>query len=73
MVRYARTTRNLWRMTIFPIATIAENFSKSAGSCLWLIAFMPAHVSHSTWGLADHSAFVMLFISMGFAVLVQAI
>ena len=55
-------------LTIFPIATIAkDHFGKStAVIAAWLISFMPAHVSHSTWALADHDAFVMLFISMGF-------
>ncbi len=54
-------------LTIFPIATIAkDHFGKSTGViAAWLISFMPAHVSHSTWALADHDAFVMLFISLG--------
>ena len=54
-------------LTIFPIATIAkDHFGKStAVIAAWLISFMPAHVSHSTWALADHDAFVMLFISLG--------
>ena len=62
-------------LTIFPIATIAkDNFGKStAVVAAWLIAFMPAHVSHSTWALADHDAFVMLFISMGFMFWFKAI
>ena len=62
-------------LTIFPIATIAkDNFGKSTGVvAAWLIAFMPAHVSHSTWALADHDAFVMLFISMGFMFWFKAI
>ena len=62
-------------LTVFPIATIAkDNFGKSAGVvAAWLIAFMPAHVSHSTWALADHDAFVMLFISMGFMFWFKAI
>ena len=62
-------------LTVFPIATIAkDNFGKStAVVAAWLIAFMPAHVSHSTWALADHDAFVMLFISMGFMFWFKAI
>ncbi len=61
--------------TVFPIAILAkDNFGKSAGVvAAWLIAFMPAHVSHSTWALADHDAFVMLFISMGFMFWFKAI
>ena len=55
-------------LTIFPIASMAkDHFGKGAGIiAAWLIAFMPAHVTHSTWGLADHDSFVMLFISIGF-------
>ena len=55
-------------LTILPIAIIArDQFGKGAGViAAWLIAFMPAHVTHSTWALADHDAFVMLFISLGF-------
>ena len=62
-------------LTVFPIAAIAkDNFGKSTGVvAAWLIAFMPAHVSHSTWALADHDAFVMLFISMGFMFWFKAI
>ena len=55
-------------LTVFPIAAMArDQFGKGAAVlAAWLIAFMPAHVTHSTWGLADHDAFVMLFISLGF-------
>ena len=62
-------------LTVFPIAAIArDNFGNATGVvAAWLIAFMPAHVSHSTWALADHDAFVMLFISMGFMFWFKAI
>ena len=62
-------------LTIFPIATIAkDHFGKSASVvAAWLISFMPAHVSHSTWALADHDAFVMLFISLGFMYWMKAV
>lgn len=55
-------------LTVFPVAAMArDQFGKGAAVlAAWLIAFMPAHVTHSTWGLADHDAFVMLFISLGF-------
>jgi len=55
-------------LTVFPIAAMAkDHFGKGAGVlAAWLIAFMPAHVTHSTWALADHDSFVMLFISIGF-------
>ena len=34
---------------------------------------MPAHVLISTWALADHDAFVMLFISIGFMYWLRAV
>ena len=62
-------------LTVFPIAAIAkDHFGKGAGVlAAWLIAFMPAHVTHSTWALADHDAFVMLFISLGFMYWLRAV
>ena len=62
-------------LTVFPIAAIAkDHFGKGAGViAAWLIAFMPAHVTHSTWALADHDAFVMLFISIGFMYWLRAV
>ena len=55
-------------LTVLPIAAMAkDHFGKSAGVvAAWLIALMPGHITHSTWALADHDAFVMLFISVGF-------
>ena len=54
--------------TILPVAAIArEHVNEKAGVvAAWLIAFMPAHVSHTTFALADHDAFIMLFLSLGF-------
>ena len=62
-------------LTILPIAVITrDQFGKGAGVIsAWLIAFMPAHVTHSTWALADHDAFVMLFISLGFMYWMKAV
>ena len=62
-------------LTILPVATIArDHFGKAAGViAAWLIAFMPAHVTHSTWGLADHDSFVMLFIALGFMFYLRAV
>lgn len=62
-------------LTVFPIAIIAkDHFGKGAGViAAWLIAFMPAHVTHSTWALADHDSFVMLFISVGFLYWLRAV
>ena len=62
-------------LIVFPIAAMAkDHFGKGAGVlAAWLIAFMPAHVTHSTWALADHDAFVMLFISIGFMYWLRAV
>ena len=62
-------------LTILPVASIArDHFGKAAGViAAWLIAFMPAHVTHSTWGLADHDSFVMLFIVLGFMFYLRAV
>ena len=62
MVCNTWSTSNIRRLTIFPIAAIIrDNFGKATGVvAAWLIAFMPAHVSHSTWAFMDHDAFVML-------------
>jgi len=60
---------------IFPIASMAkDHFGKGAGViAAWLIAFMPSHVTHSTWGLADHDSFVLLFLSAGFMYYLRAV
>jgi len=55
-------------LTVLPIAaTCRRFFGKGAGAVgAWLMALMPGHVSHSTFALADHDAFVILFMSLGF-------
>ncbi|MEE3082456.1 MAG: STT3 domain-containing protein, partial [Candidatus Thermoplasmatota archaeon] len=55
-------------LTVLPIAaTCRRFFGKGAGAIgAWLMALMPGHVSHSTFALADHDAFVILFMSLGF-------
>ena len=62
-------------LTVFPIAAMArDHFGKGAGVlAAWLVAFMPAHVTHSTWALADHDSFVMLFICVGFMYWLRAV
>lgn len=62
-------------LTIFPVAAIAREHinDKAAVIAAWLIAFMPAHVSHTTWALADHDAFIMLFITLGFMFWLRAV
>tara|TARA_Y100000766_G_scaffold2099_1_gene1679 strand:+ start:7769 stop:17344 length:9576 start_codon:yes stop_codon:yes gene_type:complete len=61
--------------TIFPVAAIAREHinEKAAVIAAWLIAFMPAHVTHTTWALADHDAFIMLFITLGFMFWLRAV
>ena len=55
-------------LIVLPVAASARTLhSKTAGGiAAWLIALMPSHVGHSTLGLADHDAFVILFISTAF-------
>ena len=62
-------------LTVFPIAGIAkDNFGKGAGViAAWLIAFMPTHVQKSTWAMADHDSFVLLFLSAAFMFYLRAI
>ena len=62
-------------LTILPVAFIAREHinEKAAVVAAWLIAFMPAHVSHTTWALADHDAFIMLFITLGFMFWLRAV
>ena len=62
-------------LTIFPVAFIAREHigPKASVIAAWLIAFMPAHVSHTTWALADHDAFIMLFITLGFMFWLRAV
>ena len=62
-------------LTVFPLAALSrDQIGKGAGVITaWLIALMPGHVSHSTFALADHDAFVLLFLSLGFHYYLKAI
>ena len=62
-------------LTILPVAAIARDHSGKVAGVLaaWLIAFMPAHLTHTTWALADHDAFVLLFITLGFMYWLRAV
>ncbi len=62
-------------LTVFPIygATKTVFDRNSAVLSAWLIALMPGHVSHSTFALADHDAFVVLFISLGIFCFLSAV
>ncbi|MDP6899243.1 MAG: STT3 domain-containing protein [Candidatus Thalassarchaeaceae archaeon] len=55
-------------LTVLPIAATCRRFFGAGAGAVgaWLIALMPGHVSHSTFALADHDAFVILFMSLGF-------
>nr|AIF15051.1 Oligosaccharyl transferase STT3 subunit family protein (STT3) [uncultured marine group II/III euryarchaeote KM3_69_D10] len=62
-------------LLVLPLSEMARRIhSNSAGIVTaWLIALMPGHISHSTFGLADHDAFALLFLSMAFYYWVRAI
>jgi len=62
-------------LTILPVSAIARDHSGKVAGVLaaWLIAFMPAHLTHTTWALADHDAFVLLFITIGFMYWLRAV
>ena len=55
-------------LIVLPVAATAKRFhSPLAGiAAAWLIAFMPGHITHSTFGLADHDSFAMFFLTLGF-------
>ncbi len=55
-------------LTVLPIAATCKRFFGTGAGAIgaWLIALMPGHVSHSTFALADHDAFVIFFMSLGF-------
>ena len=61
-------------LIVFPVGGMArEVFGKGAGVlAAWLIALMPGHVSHTTFALADHDAFVLLFATVGFYYYIQS-
>ena len=61
-------------LIVLPIAGLARKLhSNMAGIfAAWLIALMPGHIGHSTFGLADHDAFAMLFLAIAFYYWVKA-
>ena len=62
-------------LIVLPIAGIATRaHSKRAGIiAAWLIALMPGHMSRSTFAMADHDSFAMLFLSIAFYYWIRAI
>ena len=55
-------------LIVLPVAGIANRLhSAQAGIfAAWLMALMPGHISHSTFGLADHDSFALLFLTLAF-------
>ena len=62
-------------LIVFPMAGIAkDNFGKGAGViAAWLIAFMPTHVQKSTWAMADHDSYALLFLTAAFMFYLRAV
>ena len=62
-------------LLVLPLSEMARRVHSNSAGILtaWLIALMPGHISHSTFGLADHDAFALLFLSMAFYYWVRAI
>lgn len=62
-------------LIIFPMGAIAkDHFGKGAGViAAWLIAFMPTHVQKSTWAMADHDSYVLLFLTAAFMFYLRAV
>ena len=61
-------------LIVLPIAGLARKLHSNMAGIVaaWLIALMPGHISHSTFGLADHDAFAMLFLAIAFYYWVKA-
>ena len=62
-------------LCVLPISGIGNRFfgKPTAAVAAWLIALMPGHVGHSTFALADHDAFAILFLSLGFYFWLRAV
>ena len=62
-------------LIVLPLAGIARRVHSDLAGVVtaWLIALMPGHIGHSTFALADHDSFALLFISMAFYFWVRAV
>jgi asparagine N-glycosylation enzyme membrane subunit Stt3 len=62
-------------LIVIPIAGIATRVhSRTAGIIsAWLIALMPGHISRSTFAMADHDSFAMLFLATAFYFWIRAL
>jgi len=61
-------------LIVLPLAATARRVHSDLAGIFtaWLIALMPGHIGHSTFALADHDSFALLFISMAFYFWVKA-
>ena len=55
-------------LIVLPVAGIANRLHNAQAGIFaaWLMALMPGHISHSTFGLADHDSFALLFLTLAF-------
>ena len=62
-------------LIVLPVAGIAARLHSTQAGVIaaWLMALMPGHISHSTFGLADHDSFALLFLTMAFYFWVRAV
>ena len=62
-------------LIVLPIAGIAHRLHSAQAGVIaaWLMALMPGHISHSTFGLADHDAFALLFLTLAFYYWIKAV
>lgn len=62
-------------LIVLPVAGIATRLHSAQAGVIaaWLMALMPGHISHSTFGLADHDSFALLFLTMAFYFWVRAL
>ncbi len=62
-------------LIVLPVAGIATRLHSAQAGVIaaWLMALMPGHISHSTFGLADHDSFALLFLTMAFYFWIRAL
>jgi len=62
-------------LIVLPVAGIAARLHSTQAGIIaaWLMALMPGHISHSTFGLADHDSFALLFLTLAFYFWIRAL
>jgi len=62
-------------LIVLPVSGLARRLHSNQAGIIaaWLMAFMPGHISHSTFALADHDSFALLFLTLAFYFWVTAI